>query len=106
MEVQLTVNNFESEVINSNIPVLVDFGAPWCGPCKMIEPYIEEIAKEFNGKIKVCKLNIEDASQIATQYTVMSIPTLMIFKDGKIMEKRVGLMSKDDLTKLISPYLS
>lgn len=104
MGVKLTTNNFDTEVLNSDIPVLVDFWAPWCGPCKIISPYIEELAKEYKGKIKVGKINIDEASELATKYMVMSIPTIMIFQKGKVMEKRVGAMSKNDLLKLVSSY--
>ncbi|MDD5584244.1 MAG: thioredoxin [Candidatus Omnitrophica bacterium] len=105
MEIQITNNNFETEVINSKIPVLVDFWAPWCGPCTMIAPHVTEVAKEHKGKLKVCKLNVDEAPEIATQFTVMSIPTLLIFKDGKIMDKKVGSMTKRDIDKLVQRYL-
>jgi thioredoxin 1 len=105
MEVKLTDDNFEKEVITAKIPVLVDFWAPWCGPCQAVSASIQEIAKEYAGKLKVCKLNVDEAPGIATQYTVMSIPTLLIFKDKKIMAKKVGTMSKRDLLKFIQPYI-
>jgi len=105
MEVKLTSNNFDKEVIKSSIPVLVDFWAPWCGPCQMIAPFIEEIAKEYHGKIKICKLNVDEASDIATSFTVMSIPTLLLFKDGKIMSKKVGTLTKRELEKFIQQYI-
>jgi thioredoxin 1 len=105
MEINLTEDNFKKEVLNSKIPVLIDFWAPWCGPCKMIAPHIEAIAKEYTGKVKVCKLNIDEAPKIATTYTIMSIPTVMVFKDGKIMEKRVGALRKKDLEKLIYAHV-
>ena len=105
MEVDLTTSSFEKEVIDSDLPVLVDFWAPWCGPCQMIAPQIKELATEFAGKLKVCKLNVDEASDVATKYNVMSIPALMLFKSGEIMEKRVGAMSKRDLNKFIQPYL-
>lgn len=105
MEVTVTSSNFEKEVLNSKVPVLVDFWAAWCGPCKMISPHIKSIAKEWEGKLKVCKINVDDAQDIATTYTVMSIPSLMIFKEGKVLEKRVGVMSKKDLDKFIYPLV-
>ncbi|MBP7088761.1 MAG: thioredoxin, partial [Candidatus Omnitrophica bacterium] len=92
MEINITTNNFEEEVINTDIPVLVDFWASWCGPCQMIAPYITKLAKDYAGKIKVCKINVDEAGEIATRYAVMSIPTLMIFKKGEVMEKRIGAM--------------
>jgi len=105
MEVNLTISNFEAEVIKSDIPVLVDFWAPWCGPCQMIAPHLEQLAGEYLGKMKVCKLNVDDASEIATRYAIMSIPALIIFKEGKVMEKRIGVMSKEELGKMAQPYL-
>jgi len=105
METKVTTANFEKEVMSATIPVLVDFWADWCGPCQMIAPFVEEIAKEYAGKIKVCKLDVDQAQEIATEYTVMSIPTLLIFKDGKIMAKKVGTLTKRDIVKFIQPYL-
>lgn len=99
--VQLTDDSFKKEVLESELPVLVDFWAPWCGPCKMIGPFIEESAKEFDKKIKVCKINIDDNPKIATHYGVMSIPTLMFFKNGKVMDQIVGALSKQELKKKI-----
>jgi thioredoxin 1 len=105
MEVRLTNENFESEVLESTTPVVVDFWAPWCGPCKAIAPTVEELAREYQGRIKVCKLNVDEAPEIATQYAVMSIPTLLLFQGGKPMNKTVGAMAKRDLEKFIQPYL-
>ena len=106
MAVKVDKDNFIKEVFEENIPVLVDFWAPWCGPCKIVSSLIEEIAEEYRDKIKVCKLNVDEAPEIATKYTVMSIPTLMIFKEGKVMEKRVGVLSKDELIRFISSYIN
>jgi len=105
MEIQVTADNFDNEVLRSKLPVLVDFWAPWCGPCKTIAPAVGEIARESAGKLKVCKINVDEAQGLATQFSVMSIPTLMVFKAGKIMEKKVGGMRKNDLMKLVTPYL-
>ncbi len=105
MEITLTTDNFKNEVIDSNLPALVDFWAPWCGPCQMIAPHLEQLAKDYKGKIKVCKLNVDDAPDIATKYAVMSIPALMLFKEGDIMETKVGAVGKGDLEKLIQPYI-
>jgi len=106
MEVNLTVANFEQEVVKSQQPVLVDFWAPWCGPCRMIAPYLAEIAQENSGKIKVCKLNVDEAPEVATRFAIMSIPALMIFKGGKIMEKRVGAMGKVELQKFVNLHIT
>lgn len=102
---ELTEQNFEKEVLGSDIPVLVDFWAPWCGPCKMIAPAIEEIEKEYKGKIKVGKLNIDDARSLATQYQVMSIPTVAIFKDGEMADKVIGVADKSKLKEKVDAYL-
>jgi thioredoxin 1 len=99
--VHLTDGNFKKEVIESGIPVLVDFWATWCGPCKMIAPVVEELAKEFDQKIKIGKVDVDENPNIAGQFGIMSIPTLMFFKNGKVMEQIVGAMSKVDLKKKI-----
>ena len=93
-EVILTQNNFEEEVLKSDIPVLVDFWASWCGPCKMLAPTIAEIAKEYDGKVKICKLNIDDDSSIAIKYGIVSIPTVVLFKNGEVADKSVGFVPK------------
>lgn len=93
-EVILTKANFESEVLNSDIPVLVDFWATWCGPCMMLSPVIEEIAHEFEGKIKVGKVNVDEENELAMQYRVSNIPTLLLFKNGQLVNTSVGFMPK------------
>jgi len=105
MEVKIADSNFKQEVLESNLPVLVDFWAEWCAPCHMIAPAVEEIAKEYSGRLKVCKLNVDEAPKTASEYGVMSIPTLAIFKGGEIVDKSVGVMSKDVLAAKIEPFI-
>ena len=93
----LTENNFSDEVLKSNVPVLVDFWAEWCGPCKMIAPILEEIAQEYDGRLKIGKVNIDDQQSLATQHGIRAIPTLLIFKAGQVADQIVGLRSKRDL---------
>jgi thioredoxin 1 len=97
--ITLTTANFNEEVINSQLPVLVDFWATWCGPCRMVGPIVEELAQELEGQIKVGKLSVDDEQEIASQYGVMSIPTLLLFKDGKVAVTVVGARPKEDLRK-------
>ena len=99
-EVTITKANFESEVINSDIPVLVDFWAAWCGPCKMLSPVLAEIAQEYEGKVKVAKVNIDEEGELAVKYGIMSIPTVLLFKDGQLLNKSVGFTSKENLVKM------
>jgi thioredoxin 1 len=98
---QLTDDSFEDDVIKSSSPVLVDYWAEWCGPCKMIAPILEEIASEYGGKIKVAKLNIDDNPQTPPKYGIRGIPTLMLFKDGNVEATKVGALSKSQLTAFI-----
>lgn len=100
MEVKISSENFEEEVLNSEKPVLVDFFADWCGPCKMMAPIVEELATELDGKAKVGKLNVDENSDIAVEYNVMSIPTLIIFKNGKEEKRLVGVQDKEELLNL------
>ena len=97
----LTDDTFEEEVLKSAAPVLVDYWAEWCGPCKMIAPILDEIASEYTGKIKVAKLNIDDNPQTPPKYGIRGIPTLMLFKDGNVEATKVGALSKSQLTAFI-----
>lgn len=97
MEYQFTSENFETEVLQSKLPVLVDFYADWCGPCKMMGPIVAELAKELDGRVKVGKLNVDDTSDIAARYKVMSIPTFLIVKDGEVKATITGAVSKSEL---------
>ena len=100
MEIKLGSENFEKEVLKSEKPVLVDFYADWCGPCNAMAPVIEELATELDGKAKVGKINVDENSDIAVEYNVMSIPTLIIFKNGKEEKRLVGLRDKEELLNL------
>jgi thioredoxin 1 len=105
-EMEFTESNFSAEVLQSDVPVLVDFWAPWCGPCKMVAPIVEEISTEYAGKIKVGKLNTDDNQTVASQYGIMSIPTLMIFKNGEVVERIIGAQPKEALTGKIDSVLA
>ena len=98
--VKLTTDNFEQEVLQAQQPVLVDFYADWCGPCNAMAPVIEELAKELEGKVKVGKINVDENPDIAVEYNVMSIPTLIVFKNGKEEKRLVGLRNKEELINL------
>ncbi len=101
----LNDKNFEQEVLKSDLPVLVDFWAEWCGPCRAIAPIIEELAGELQGKMKVAKVNVDEAQDLAGNYNVMSIPTLLIFKNGQPVEQIVGALPKPQLLTKIKPHL-
>jgi thioredoxin 1 len=105
MTIEITDASFKSEVTDSPVPVLVDFWAPWCGPCKMIAPVLEEIAQEYEGKAKIVKINIDDNQNTPAQFGVRSIPTLILFKNGQEVEKVIGAQGKDKLTALIDSAL-
>ncbi|MBN1523466.1 MAG: thioredoxin [Spirochaetales bacterium] len=104
-EVTITKDNFQKEVLESDIPVLVDFWAPWCMPCKMMEPILAQLAGENAGKLKVGKLNVDDEGEIAGEYNIVSIPTLLLFSKGSIAEKRVGAVPRQVLDDILKPYL-
>ena len=93
-EVTITSDNFEEEVLQSDTPVLVDFWADWCGPCKMIAPAVEALSEDYAGKVKVGKVNVDDAGDLAMKFNVVSIPTLLLFKDGSVVDQQVGAVPK------------
>jgi len=103
--VQVEDANFQAEVLNSNIPVLVDFWAVWCGPCKMIAPVVEEVAKDYDGKLKVTKMDVDANPKTAMQYGIRSIPTLLVFKGGQVVEQIVGAVPKRHLVDKVTPHL-
>ena len=105
MEVKVNDANFKEEVLESDIPALVDFWAEWCGPCLMVAPVLKEIAKEYKGKLKVCKVNVDEAPNTASKYGVMSIPTLAIFKNGKVVDRVVGALPKAELESVIKKQI-
>jgi thioredoxin 1 len=100
-EMNITRNNFEQEVLHSDKPVLIDFWAPWCGPCRMLSPVISEIAEEYGDKVKVCKVNVDDEGELAASFNVMSIPTLVVVKDGKVTNSAVGVRPKAQIVEMI-----
>ena len=101
MEITVTKENFETEVLKSEVPVLLDFWATWCGPCRMIAPALAEIAEEQAGTVKVGKINVDDEMELAMQFGVTSIPLLVVMKDGKIVKKSVGAMPKEQIEALL-----
>lgn len=105
MEMKFTSENFDTEVLNSDKPVLVDFFATWCGPCKMMAPVVENLAKEYDGKVKVGKLDVDENEDIAARYGVMTIPTIILFKNGQILNKTVGVQSKNILVRELDAAL-
>ena len=103
--IELTDATFDEVIHNSDVPVLVDFWAPWCGPCKMMAPILEEIADDYAGKTKICKLNTDEARDSAMEFGINAIPTVILFKDGQVQKKWVGLSSKKDLVAAIDEML-
>lgn len=101
----ITKDNFESEVIKSGVPVLIDFWASWCGPCRMVAPVMEELASEFSGKAKIGKVNVDEQMELSSKFRIQSIPTVMLFKNGQQVDKVIGARPKDDFVKMINKNL-
>lgn len=104
-EITITKDNFEQEVLKSDIPVLVDFWASWCGPCRMLGPVISEIAEEYDGRVNVGKLNVDDEAELAAQFAVASIPMVILFQKGEVVEKSVGYRPKEEFDDLLANVL-
>ena len=100
-ELKITIENFENEVMKSNIPVLIDFWAPWCGPCRMMGPIIEQLADEYEGKAKVGKVNVDEEGELSQAFGVMSIPTIVLIKDGKVVKQAVGARPKTEVEAML-----
>ena len=103
--VHVTESNFEEEVVKSDVPVLVDFWAEWCGPCKMIAPILDEIAKEYGEKLKICKIDVDSNPEIAPKFGIRGIPTLIMFKDGNAESTKVGAVSKSQLVEFVDEII-
>ena len=103
--IEFTDDNFDTEVLKSNLPVLVDFWAEWCGPCKMVAPIVEEIASDYAGKVKVGKVNVDFNNQVAMQYGIRGIPALLVFKGGAVANQIVGAVPKNDITQILDEVI-
>ena len=104
--IALTDDNFSLEVLSAETPVLVDFWAAWCGPCRMVAPIVEELAEEYTGRAKICKLDVDDAQKTAGEYGIRSIPTLLIFKEGKVADQVIGAVPKSQITEKLDAVIS
>lgn len=104
-EIKITSDNFENEVKNSDIPVLVDFWAPWCGPCQMLGPVVEEIASEYDGRLKVGKVNTDEEPVLAVQHKIVSIPAVLLFVNGEVINQSIGYVPKEELVQMFEKYL-
>ncbi len=103
---EITQDTFQSEVLQSDLPVLVDFWAPWCGPCRMVSGVVDEVAQQYDGQLKVVKVNTDEQPSIASNYGIRSIPTLMVFMNGEKVEQLVGAVAKTTLSNAVEPFLS
>ncbi len=101
MITEITQQNFETEVLNASVPVLVDFWASWCGPCRMLSPVVDELAEQYDGKVKFGKINVDEQPRLAMNYSVESIPTLLLFKDGRPVNKSVGVVPKSSIEQML-----
>ena len=104
--IELTEDNFTSEVLDADIPVMIDFWAPWCGPCHMVSPIVESLADKYEGKIKVAKVNLDESPALASQYGIRSIPAIFIFNNGEVAERAVGVQPEDTLAAMIDRVLA
>ncbi|MBK8763846.1 MAG: thioredoxin TrxA [Burkholderiaceae bacterium] len=98
-------NSFDQDVLKSDVPVLVDYWAEWCGPCKMIAPILDEVSRDYDGRVQVAKLNVDDNQEVAAKYGIRGIPTLMLFKQGEVVATKVGALSKSQLTQFLDSHL-
>lgn len=101
MKVEITKNNFDEQVLNSNVPVLVDFWATWCAPCRMLGPVLDEISNEYEGKINIAKINVDNEEELTAKFGIMSIPSVKLFIDGKVVDSFIGYKEKDEVKKFI-----
>ena len=100
-ELNLTTDLFEQEVLQADVPVLLDFWAPWCGPCRMLAPTVEEIAEEYDGRAKVCKVNVDEEEELAIRFGIASIPTLLVFRNGQLADTKVGFVPKEEIEAML-----
>lgn len=105
MKVDLTKDNFDQEVLQAELPVIVDFWADWCMPCKMVAPILDQMSEEYEGKLKIGEVNVDEQGELAGRYNVVSIPTLLVFKDGEVVQQQIGAAPRDRLEKLVQPYM-
>ena len=103
--IHVTKENFDAEVLQSDVPVLVDFWAPWCGPCRMVGPVMEQLSEEFAGKAKIAKIDVDSQGELAVRYNVMSVPTMIIFKNGEIVDQSIGALPKPHFVDMLSKHI-